>query len=63
MTLWAAMVMRKIYVNAQRTQSKRNGAGPFDCRTARCLVSAREHQGDSRQLRDRRVSQDARDGI
>ncbi len=77
MTQWAAMVMRKIYVNARRPQSKRNRAEPFDCRSARRLVSgrmqspghhkqerdAREHQGDSRRLRDRRVSQDARDGI
>ena len=27
---WAAMVMRKIYMNARRPQSKRNRAEPFD---------------------------------
>lgn len=30
MTQWAAMVMRMIYVNARRPQSKRNRAEPFD---------------------------------
>ena len=41
MTQWAAMVMRKIYVNARRPQSKRNRAVPFDCRSARRLVSGK----------------------
>ena len=39
MMQWAAMVMRKIYVNARRPQSKRNRAEPFGCRSARRLVS------------------------
>lgn len=40
MTQWAAMVMRKIYVNARRPQSKRNRAEPFDCRSARGWLAA-----------------------
>jgi hypothetical protein len=76
MTQWAAMVMRKIYVNAWRPQSKRNRVEPFDCRSARRWLAAgcsrlapqgerdaRGHQCDSRRLGDRRVSQDARDGM
>jgi hypothetical protein len=31
MMQWAAMVMRNIYANARRPQSKRNRAEPFDC--------------------------------
>ena len=34
MTPWAAMVIRKIYLNARRSQSERNRTEPFDRRSA-----------------------------